>query len=392
MKLSWFSLTSALCLTLSMYSLAVFSKTLTISSAQQTDVSLTLLANGKTLIQETRTIAGVDKNDSIILSDIATDQQNSAIEITGAGEIGPISYNNHPLTPQAEFKYLSHNSNQNIQISYLSNSVNFDTQYVLTLINNQLSLQAFTTIFNQSNTTFNNASVAIMHDRLSQSPANKNRPLNTNNALLMLNNAKQTNAKSFIATYPDKLTLPPKYTSKIAFLDLKQLNATISYHYNTRIRAGINNNQPTRAATVNVLINNGAKGDLKYLNKGIASLYQQRSTGVRQLLSEGPLLFSQTANDLALALGSSKDIDIEQRQISSQKTFNGEIVSLQFKITNRSDNTKNVRLKSSFDSNYKIISSSLPAQQYTQQAIWQIPVTANNINVFTISSRLFNDQ
>ena len=374
-----------------MYPLAVFSKTLTISSAQQIDVSLTLLPNGKTLIQETRTIGSVDKNDTIILSDIATDPQNSSIEITNVGETGPISYNNHPLTPQAEFKYLSRNSKQNIQINYLSNSVNFDTQYVLTLANNQLSLQAFTTIFNQSNTTFNNATLAIMHDRLSQKPANKNRPLNTTNALIMLDNAKQKNSKSFIATYPEKLTLPTKYTSKIRFLELKQLNATVSYQYNTRIRSGVNNNQSTRAATVNVLINNGAKGDLKYLNKGIASLYQQSATGVSQLLSEGPLFLSQTANDLALSLGPSKDIHIEKHQISSQKTFNGEIVNLQFKITNQSDSTKNVRLKSSFDSNYKIISSSLPAQQYNQQAIWQIPVTGNNINVFSISARLFND-
>jgi hypothetical protein len=392
MKVNLSNLTSILYLGLFVCSPVVFSKNITISNAQQTNISLTLLPNGKTLIQETRIIGSVDKNDTIILGDITTDQQNSTIEITNAGKIGPISYNNHPLTPQAEFKYLSDNSKLNIQINYLTHSINFDTQYVLTLANNQLSLQAFTKISNQSNTTFNNASLAIIHDRLSQRPANKNRPLNTTNALLMLDTAKQRNSKSFIATYPEKLTLPTKYTSKIPFLDIKHLNATISYHYNTSIRAGVSNNQSTRAATVNVLIGNGAKGDLKYLNKGIASLYQESVTGIRQLISEGPLLFSQTANDLALSLGSSKDIDIEQRQISSQKTFNGEIVTLQFKITNKSDNTKNIRLKSSFNTDYKIISSPLRAQQHTQQAIWQIPVTGNNINVFTISARLFNDK
>ena len=391
MKVKLFSISSTLYIVLTLNSSYALSKNLTISSEQQNNVSLTLLPNGNTLIQDSRFIGPVNKDDTVIITDLAPLREKSRLEIANSENIGPISQQFNSLAPQAQFKYRTNSPARNIQISYLNNTISFDNEYVLTLVKNQLTLQAFTTIYNQSNVTFNNTIINILNNRSAQRPANK-KLLTTAQALQMVNAADKKNSKAFKATHSEQLTLLTQQSVKIPFLNINNLSSALSFEYNTSINEGANNNHSKRAATVNVHIRNGAKTNIKYLNKGIVSLYQQSDSGQQKLISEGPLLFSQTANDLALTLGASKDIFIEQRQTSSQKTFNGEIINLQFKITNQSANTKSIRLKSNFNSRYNIISSPVRAQKGTRHAIWQIPVTGNNISVFTISARLFNDQ
>ena len=268
-------------------------------------------------------------------------------------------------------------SNQRIELSYITQGMSWNADYVLTLgQTDKADLQGWVTLNNNSGTTFENATLKLLAGEVNQAP----RP----EAALAMADAKT--AFRFGAGAPMKeeslfeyhlytlqrpATVRNKETKQLSLLSGQDVpftkriifDAMMGYngYYPNEGEVGVGNLHPQ----VRVEFSNTEKSGLGMpLPKGRFRIYQRDKSGSVQLLGEDNIDHTPKNESVSLVVGKSFDIVANRRRTTFNR-INDRTVSESFEIEvrNRKESSESVHVYERHFGDWKVTSKS---QEFTK--------------------------
>lgn len=443
--------------------------TITLSSEQQTDLSLTLYSSNLALVQDSRILGAIDAKDEIVVTDISKQMHPQSLQIAKAGKIisqtlnrdiinyqglinqhigkeiilvkegtnteeirqsvkllnvtnntaivalsgnietiplqsnkwrfvFPNSTQNLRLKPSLTFKSEGKSTTNNIRLSYLTNGLEWRMDYVLVLneARDKLNFKGLASLFNNTNTLFNNAKIKLLAGDIAKPRQQQQFNLDAQApAMLMAKSAARENAPSDIGDLklyklPNRATLQPHQQTQIPLLQAEQVAVKTSYRYQFYVNPYIENRETKASPSTYLNIDNQKQNKLGIsLPKGQARVYTPDDNGELQFIGASQLRQSNEGDKIELMTGKAFDISIKQRQTNYEKTFDGALVDMQLIISNHSKNEKTLDLSASFNNNWEIISNTYPPSKKSSANVeWKIKLHANSSNVFNLKTRI----
>ncbi len=311
----------------------------------------------------------------------------------------PNSTENLRLKPSLTFKSEGKSTTNNVQLSYLTNGLEWRMDYVLVLNKNRdkLNFKGLASLFNNTDTLFNNAKIKLLAGDIAQ-PRQQQYSLDTQApAMLMAKSAARENAPSNIGDLklyklPNRATLQPHQQTQIPLLQAEQVAAITRYRHQFYVNPYLDNHELKTSPSTYISIENKKDNKLGIsLPQGQARVYTPDENNELQFIGASQLRQSNEGDKIELTTGKAFDISIKQRQTNYEKTFDGALVGMQLIISNHSSTEKTLDLSASFNNNWEIISSTYPANKKSSANVeWNIKLRANSSNVFNLKTRIKN--
>ncbi|MEH6443611.1 MAG: hypothetical protein V7784_06915 [Oceanospirillaceae bacterium] len=457
-----------LCALLASNSLAA--KTITLTQADQTNLAITLYTDNLALVQDSRILGSITKQDTVVVKGISQQMHPQSLQIQNAGKITEQTLNREIVTyqglikshigkhivlvkeqksgdeirqkvkllnvsgntaivelnesiesiplqsntwrlvfpskpadmllkPSLTFKSQGKNTTNNIQLNYLSNGLEWRMDYVLELnqARTEMQLKALASLFNNTNTYFNKASIKLLAGNISRPNTEKNRSLSAPVAMAMMakagadtNNNAQNMGDLKLYKLPQQANLKPQQQTQIPLLQANKVPVTAGYRYHFYVNPYLDSNKIDTHPQTFLSFTNNKKSQLGIpLPTGQARVFNPDANGDLQFIGASQLRQSTENELIEIATGQAFDVSIKQQQTNYEKTFNGALVGIQFIITNSSKQAKTLDLSGSFSHSWEIISSTFPtSEKRSANAQWKIEMRANSSIVFNLNTRL----
>ncbi len=310
----------------------------------------------------------------------------------------PNTAENLRLKPSLTFKSEGKSTTNNVQLSYLSNGLEWRMDYVLELnqARDQLNFKGLASLFNNTNTLFSNAKIKLLAGDIAQPRQQQQFNLDAQApAMLMAKSAARENAPSDIGDLklyklPKRATLHPQQQTQIPLLQAEQVGVKTSYRHQFYVNPYLDNRETKASPSTYLDIGNNKKNKLGMsLPQGQARVYTPDENGELQFIGASQLRQSSDGDKIELMTGKAFDLSIKQRQSSYEKTFDGALVGMQLIISNHSKTEKTLDLMANFNNRWEIISNTYPANKKSSgTAEWKIKLLANSSNVFNLKTRI----
>lgn len=227
-----------------------------------------------------------------------------------------------------------------IELDYLINDINFQTNYILDIDENSSSLTGFINIDNHSGKEFKNIRLSLLagdvnrvHSPVVYKEATTLHTMSDNQEISL-----ETFSGYHFYTIPFKVSLEDKEKTYIEYLDDKSL------HVEKELQAYMSNPLYVRGEKkVQVDQELLLQGLSKPLIKGVVRTYSKLD-GQTVLIGETHISNTPKNTPLKLKIGKDFDLSVFENVISRDDSKNVSEVEMQYKIVNSSNETKTLRL------------------------------------------------
>lgn len=308
----------------------------------------------------------------------------------------PSKPDNLLLQPSLTFQSEGKTGTDNIQLSYLSNGIEWQMDYVLELNKNRdkLQLKGLASLFNNTGITFRNADIKLIAGHISQPQQRSSEEADTNMRMMVqtskLSVTPQPTGDLQLYKLPHKTTLYSGQQTQVPLLQADSVNAKASYRYQFHVTPYLDNRQiKTNPGSFLTFVNNSASGLGIPLPAGQARVFSPDQNDGLQFVGASFLAQSAVNEKIELATGKAFDLSISQRQSSHRKAFDGAVIGIVLNINNSAGDDKILELSSSFSHDWEIISSTYPTTEKRGAAAnWSIKLAANSATIFNLKVRL----
>lgn len=282
-------------------------------------------------------------------------------------------------------------------LTYISGNVTWQADYVAVFdeLAQVMSLQGWATINNTTQTSFEDAKLAVVAGAVGQAGRNQYNRYNNNrnrgqrNAGMEAGSAERI-GDNYIYPLPGRTTLASQQKKQIAFVDADKITAKKVYEYYSYDFNSQNNpvNVDSRIA-----FSNSAKGRLgEALPKGTVRVYAKDKAGKAQFIGEEAIGHMSAGSDISMKIGEAFDITVKPtvvntKQISRRVTE----TDMKFEVRNAKPEPVTVYVYQGlygWGYDYDFLSESQTGQNKTaMQRVWAVKVPANGSKDLTYKVR-----
>ncbi len=284
--------------------------------------------------------------------------------------------------------------NQDVEISYQTQGMNWHAEYVAVLNKNdtKLDLNSWVSVDNNSGTTFKNAKLKLVAGDVNR--VQDNQRLYKGRAqfdgIAMEASAPQFEEQVFFEYHIYNLqrptTLAQNETKQISLFESQDVDANKKYFYRS---TGYNSN-----GKVNVIVEFANKEEQNLgvpMPKGKVRVYKSDGESI-EFVGEDLIDHTPKNETIKLKIGDAFDILAEEKQVDHKKITNRVYEQIfEVKIKNRKNEKVTVEVERYLGLNWEVLSSSLDYKKKNAQTItFQVPVNKDNETVMTYKVRYVN--
>ena len=300
------------------------------------------------------------------------------------------------LHPSLTFQSEGKTGTDDIKLSYLSDGISWQMDYLLELNSNRdiLKLKGLASLFNDTGITFRNANIKLLAGSISQPQQRFSEQADSGMKMMVqaskLVAAPQSAGDLQLYKLPHKITLHSGQQTQVPLLQGERVKVLASYRYQFHVTPYLDNSRiKTNPSSYLTFTNNSASGLGIPLPGGQARVFSPDQSGELQFIGASFLPQSAVNEKIELATGKAFNLSVRQRQSSHQKTFNGAVIGIELNINNSAADDKTLDLSGSFSHEWEIISSTFPtADKGGAAASWRIQLPANSATIFNLQVRL----
>ena len=280
------------------------------------------------------------------------------------------------------FKSAGKSNTDDIELRYLTAGLSWQMDYVLILnaARDALKIQGVASLFNHTNSRFNNAHIKLMAGQTSTAQHQQRSTLATHTAVAAIE----------VYAGEQLQTLQPRQTIKIPLIQANNVSVEAYERYHFNIPPAIDRHIQQSHPSSYIAFKNRDENDLNHIfPAGKVKVFNSNTEDELDFETTSYLNLTGKRQTVLLDTGKSADFLIERRQSSYKKTFNGALVAVELKLNNRSNKDKILDLSTAFSNEWQIISSTYrPAMERVSSAHWKIKVRANSVTIFNLKTRL----
>jgi len=291
---------------------------------------------------------------------------------------------------------------QTVTLNYLTGGLGWKADYVAYLNDDEdeISLQGWVTLTNNSGTTFNDADIQLVAGQVNQVTKSVGyAPQSLRMASVESDRVVQEEqlGEYHLYTLPHETSLANNQTKQISFIKAPKVSVRTFLQikgqrwYYTRQFVG---DGVVKALSYLTLKNENSAGLGKPLPKGIMRLYKADSRGTAQFLGEDRIDHTATGEEIRLLMGESFDVSAKRKQTSyssSTRVVEGAKLtdyrsSYEIVVNNGKGEGVQVRIVEPIYGNWKVTRESQPHQKKDAfTAVWVVDVPAKGKTVLTYS-------
>ena len=287
------------------------------------------------------------------------------------------------IQPSLEFRSSGTRNPGTATISYLTNGLSWNSDYVITLNKNDrtLELEALASLVNQTGIDYNDASIRLLAGKVN-TPTPAPRPV-MKMAMMEMDAgqaaghpAPQSLQDYYIYPLPGKVTLRDQQQKQVPLLSQKQLPFERQYQYNFPVYAGADSRVNKQHPQIKLEFRNPASSSLP-LPAGTARVFAPDQGGLLQFIGGAQLSNTPAGGVVKLPIGEAFDLVVERRQTIFQKSFDGHLIGYELILRNSAKKPKTIDLKAEFHQPWTINNSApKPTTTEGSAAVWKITVPA----------------
>jgi len=212
------------------------------------------------------------------------------------------------------------------QLTYLTNGISWRGDYVAVFDeeNETMSLQGWATINNQTNTSFEDAELAVVAgqigNRNNRNNYNRNRYNNRNNGLrnggFEAGSAERI-GDNYIYPLPGRTTLATKQTKQVSFVDADAVKARKVYEFYPSGFQTVENPQSVDSRIA--FSNSKASGLGEALPKGTVRVYSKDKRDKAQFVGESDIGHMAAGSDISMKIGEAFDVTVKSTKVKETK-------------------------------------------------------------------------
>ena len=284
--------------------------------------------------------------------------------------------------------------NQNIEITYQTQGMNWHAEYVALLNKDdtRLDLNSWVSITNNSGTTYKDAKLKLVAGDVNrvQDTRRLYKGRGELETMAMTADAEQFVEKEFFEYHIYNLqrstTLAQNETKQISLFDAQNVDANKKYFY---MSSGYNTK-----GKVNVIVEFTNKEDQNLgvpMPKGKVRVYKSDGESV-EFIGEDLIDHTPKNETVKLKIGDAFDVLAEERQVDHKKITNRVFEQThEIKITNRKNENIIVEVERYLGLNWEILESSIDFSKKNAQTInFQVPVNKDEETILTFKVRYSN--
>lgn len=241
-------------------------------------------------------------------------------------------------------------ANQNLEVTYLTNGVSWQADYVVTLAKDDaaLELAGWVTMSNQSGATYTNAQLKLVAGEVNvvqEAPAEA-----VANGVMLLDRAvrampkQEAFAEYHLYTMPRRTTIKNNQSKQLALLDAAGAKCGKIYEYRGREEFYSQPVPPVKEEQVGVFLkfrNDEANHLGMPLPAGVMRIYQEDTDGMLQFAGEDRIEHTPKDEDVKLKMGDAFDVIGERVQTDFQQIAPN-VTESAFEITLRNHKDKDI--------------------------------------------------
>ena len=284
--------------------------------------------------------------------------------------------------------------NQDIEISYQTQGMNWHAEYVAVLNSDdtKLDLNSWVSVDNKSGTSYKNAKLKLVAGDVNrvQDPRRIYKGREQIEMMAMTADQTQFEEKEFFEYHIYNLqrptTLAQNETKQISLFESENVDAKKKYFYRS---TGYNSK-----GKINVIVEFSNKEDQNLgvpMPKGKVRVYKSDGESM-EFIGEDLIDHTPKNEDIKLKIGDAFDILTEEKQLEHKKITNRVIEkTYEVKIKNRKSENIEVEVERYLGYNWEVLESSIKYTKKNAQTItFMVPVTKNNDAVLTYKVRYSN--
>lgn len=317
--------------------------------------------------------------------------------------------------PTLVAKIQSNNSNSgNISLAYLTNGINWRTNYVANVVDNtKLNLTAWVTINNESGIDYNNANVQLVAGEVNQTYDNY---APRRNGMLMMAAATPKMAMAdgivqedisayHLYTLPNKTTIKDKQTKQISLMERNSVKYTKEAELNSPLHFYPDSNSEfkNQHLTMYYTINNDTNSNLGVqLPEGIIRFYENDAQQNMQFIGENRINHVAKGETMHLNLGNYSNIFAngkinkinklpEEKQLNTApnciRYLNFYTYDAEIEVFNSSKNPQEITIKQNFPQEAEVLEQNIKGkkdQANIYQWMFNIPADSKQRLTFKV--------
>lgn len=301
------------------------------------------------------------------------------------------------LKPSLTFKSSGTTSEGNAQLSYLTQGLSWQMDYVMTMdkSGDNAVLDGLASLNNSTGTSLENARIKLLAGDVNRvAPSGRYAPkavmmaaadaeLAGNPAPESLNDYKlYTLAEPVTLLNQQRTQVPLIHADSVEVDSLQRFQFYISPHVDSQTHK-------VKPESYIRFINNKNHGIGQPLPSGSVRFFAPDSEGELHYVGGSHIGQTAVGEKVELAMGRSVDVTVTQKQTDYQTAFDGTVVAYELRIKNAAKQDKEIEVSSLFSTPWKLISSTYqPVEQSAGSAKWKVSVQGSSETVLTMRVRL----
>lgn len=300
----------------------------------------------------------------------------------------------YQLQPRIAFRTQGTDSNSEADISYLSQGLSWQMDYLLTLdhTGSQLNLEGLATLNNNSGLAWPDAHIKLLAGQVNQPQAPRLEAMMMRAAADMKGNGVETGSVQdyHLYTLPGQYSLLDSQQKQVALIPRTELPARIQYTYALQVNAHQQlPPQLDQALTELHFTAPTAAGERLPLPAGAARVFRPDADGQLQFVGGSQVPATAAGEQVKVVLGEAFDLGVEQVQTGFRKVFEGYEVDYRISVRNRSEQAKPLQLTAHFPLPFELTHTSMATAQISgTSASWALDLAADSESVLTFTASL----
>lgn len=302
---------------------------------------------------------------------------------------------NHQLQPRLSFRTAGTDIPSQAEISYLTQGLSWQMDYILTLDNTaeKLDLEGLATLNNRSGLAWPAANIKLLAGDVNQpqSPRPEAMVMHSMAADMRSKGAQRDSIQDYhLYTLPGQYTLQDQQQKQVPLIPATALPASIRYTAEVQVNA----HQQMPAELIQALTElhftaPSAAGSRLPLPAGQARVFRPDADGQLQFVGGAQVPSTAAGEAVTVTMGEAFDLGIEQVQTRFTKVFEGYEVAYDVSIRNRSEQTKSLELTAQFPLPFSLTHTSVTPEQVTgASALWTLTLAPGSEKVLSFSATL----
>ena len=282
---------------------------------------------------------------------------------------------------------------QNIEVSYLTNGISWNADYVIELNKgNLMDLNGLVTLTNNTSVSYENVHLQLVAGDVNMITAL--RPMKVGRSVMALETSvnsisdmsQEAISGYYLYTLPRQTNILSNQTKQVSLLSGTKIQAQKTYEYDSPVsyfaQGIIENIKPTMYLTFK---NTKANSLGEALPKGIMRVYEKDSKGGLVFVGEDSINHTAVGQDVRLRLGEDFDITLTGKRVNFKK-IDSQTSQAEFeiKISNAKTTPQLVRYIQNLPAGWQMISESHLSQKESSNSVyWDISIPAERDIVLT---------